>query len=326
MDLKKMVVRTKAVPIYDAEGIKLHEIILPEEIVPSGHRRGGWSDNKIYYKGAGVIYHGHYANEVDKDMMLVARNNVSYQANSVIYPNLFQKYGIFTFPHQPIFSDYEGACGPKESKLPKMQREFEYSAIDEVVSVIDTPLEGHKIYAYRLKELTGGAKDTIRFLEYILQEDFNSAWDKNIWADMVAFGYLRDLADWFKSKERKHKIGTIYAILKSMMNADEYLYETVVRELTGLEQLTFIYQPYLAAIIVRRFCPECIGEWDLDNFTPSLYNHILQELYSGKACCHLENEQKWDFVKKEYMEDIPKQMKILEQELQSRGIPDFQTL
>ena len=233
---------------------------------------------------------------------------------------MFHKFGIFTFPHQPVFSDFEGGCGRKEKNILAMQRKFDYSAIEEIVNVIDIPIHEHNIYAYRLKKLEGSYKDTIRFIEYILSENFNSAWDKNLWDDIMGYGYLRDLADWFESKELKHKLGTIYGLLKSLLQADKYTYEDVVKETTGLEQLGEVYLPYIAAMIVNKYCPDCISYLDLNDFTPELYGKLWEVIYSGKSCCHLENDAKWDYIRKIFISRIPEHMQILTQELQSHKI------
>ena len=132
-----------------------------------------------------------------------------------------------------------------------MQKKFERSAIQEILDVLETPIEGHRIYAFRLKELQGSYKDTIHLISYILSENFNSAWDKNLWADIMCYGYVRDLADWFVSDEPAHKLGTIYALLHSIMKADKCLYEEIVHEMVGLEQMGDIYLPYVAAGIVE---------------------------------------------------------------------------
>lgn len=65
-----------------------------------------------------------------------------------------------------------------------MQEKFELSAIKEIADIVKVPLHGHCIYGYRLKEIQGSYKDTLRFIEYILTENFNSAWDKNLWDDI----------------------------------------------------------------------------------------------------------------------------------------------
>ncbi len=101
-------------------------------------------------------------------MIRLSENSVAYQRYTVVYPELYQKFGIFSFPHQPVFSDCEGGCGPKEENLPVMQERFALSAIREIVDVVETPLSHHRIYVFRLKELQGSYKDTVNLIEYIL--------------------------------------------------------------------------------------------------------------------------------------------------------------
>lgn len=106
----------------------------------------------------------------------------------------------------------------KEHRLLENQNTFERSAIEEIVSVIPTGIPEHNIYAYRLKSVKGNIDDTACLIEYVLMNDFNTAWDKNLWGDIYAYGYIRDVADWFVSDKLNHKIGTIYAFLKYRCN------------------------------------------------------------------------------------------------------------
>ena len=320
MNLENMMTCTDIVPIYDKYGTQINEVKLPQKIIPTARRRCPCSKEHIFYKGAGIIYRGNYANITDDQMIIVSQNASEYQKYYIVHPKVFHKFGIFAFPHQPVFSDCEGGCGKKEKNILLMQKKFEYSAIKEIVDVIDVPIHDHSIYAYRLKSVRGSYKDTIQFIEYILSENFCSAWDKNLWADIMGYGYLRDMADWFESKELKHKLGTIYGLLKSLLQADKYTYEDVVKETTGLEQLGEVYLPYIAAKIVYKYCPKCISYLDLNNFTPKLYESLWKIIYSGKSCCHLENDDKWDYIRDILFSYIPCHIQILIQELNSHKI------
>lgn len=267
MRLEHLQICTDIIPIFDMNGNQLDEIKLPEKIIPTPRRRCGCSKSHTFYKGAGIIYRGNYANSTGDNMIVVSKNACEYQKYYVVHPKVYQKFGIFTFCHQPVFSDCEGGCGKKEKNLPALQEKFALSAIDEITGIIKVPIDGHNIYIYRLKEIKGSYKDTISFIEYILSENFNSAWDKNLWDDIMGYGYLRDLADWFESDELSHKLGTVYALLVSLLKADKYTYEAVVRETTGLVQLGEIYLPYIAARIVEKYCPNCTSVLNLDHFS-----------------------------------------------------------
>lgn len=320
MNLHHTIIYTDTIPIYNINGILIDEIKLPEKITPTPRRRCGCSKNHIFFKGAGIIYRGNYTNSINDKMIIVSQNASEYQKYYVVHPKVFHKFGIFTFPHQPIFSDCEGGCGKKEKNILKMQEKFELSAIEEILNVIDVPIHEHNIYCYRLKEVQGSYKNTLQLIEYILSENFNSAWDKNLWDDIMGYGYLRDLADWFESKELKHKLGTIYALLKSLLKADKYTYEDVVKETIGLEQLGEVYLPYIAAKIVEKYCPDCITQLDLDDFSIELYAKLWEIICMGKSCCHLEHDTEWNHIRKVYLSQIPNQLELLKQDLMSHSI------
>jgi len=219
------------IPVYSSSGEQLDEILLPEAIRPVFRRRGGYAASGLYYKGSGIIYSGHTSNQILPGMLKTGENTAAYPGNApiyqkyqVLYPRLYGKFGIFTFQHQPIFSDFEGGCGPKEANLAHMQRRFFYSAIEGDIQTLPTPVPGHQIYVYRHREVQGNYGDTLRLIEYVLSEGFNCPWDKNIWGDICCYGYVRDLADWFFSKDMCHRLGTAYAFLTSILAADKYLY------------------------------------------------------------------------------------------------------
>lgn len=310
-----MIFTTDRIPIIDTDGSKIDEVQLKERIRPVPRRRCGISEKGIFYKGAGIIYTGHFVNEYDSRVKLVAETGGEYEKYHVVYPSLYRRYGIFNFPHQPVFSDLEGGCGKKEKNLIVMQQKFEYSAIEEITDIIDIPLKDHGIYGYRLKEVQGSYKDTIRLIEYLLCENYNTAWDKNVWDDIACFRYVRDLADWFISKEFRHKLGTVYAFLNDLNKKDKYLYELIVRELTDLEQLGSHHIIYIAALIVRKFSPESVPNLDLKKPGEELYSLLWNELYSGKACCHLEEDEAWDFIRAMMKEKIPANVSLAMKDL-----------
>lgn len=320
MKLDHILIDTDTIPILDMNGEQLDEVRLPEKITPTPRRRCGCSESHTFYKGSGIVYRGNYTNIIEDHMITISQNSCEYQKYYAVYPKAYQKFGIFTFCHQPVFSDCEGGCGIKERNMLTIQKKFELTAIEEITDIIDVPIGGHNIYAYRLKEVRGSYRDTLRFIEYILSEDFNSAWDKNLWNDIAGYGYLRDLADWFESRELSHKLGTVYALLHSLLKADKYTYEAVVRSTTGLVQLGEVYLPYIAARIVEKYCPDCTRELELDNFSEELYEKLWRLIYMGKSCCHLENNEKWDYIREIFLSQIPARLEILRQEMKSHYI------
>ena len=315
MSFEKLLFSTDTIPVIDAAGAKIAEIRLKEKIRPVPRRRCGISEQNLYYKGAGILYTGHFVNQHDETVKLVSEQDVLYEKYHVVYPALYRRFGIFTFPHQPIFSDCEGGCGKKEANLLTMQKNFQFSAIEEITDVLDTPLEHHSIYVYRMKTLSGGYHDTVRLIEYLLQENFNTPWDKNVWDDIVCFGYVRDLADWFISDLFSHKLGTVYGLLNTLIKKDKYLYEFLVHNLTGLEQLGDHHIIYLAALIVKRFSPNTVPDLDLSHPCEETYTALWNALYDGRACCHLENEAAWSFVRQELKKKIPSHVSLAMKDL-----------
>ena len=303
-------INTDIVPIYNHDGKRLDEIKLPEKIIPAISRRGGYGKSGLYYKGCGTLYYGHLVNNPSSKYTIIKKNNSVYQKFTVIYPDLAGMFGIFTFKHQPVFSDMEGACGPKEEKLLVNQHVFEYSAIKEIVDVIDVPIAGHKIYAYRLKDLASKNTDAVNLIEYVLKNDFNTAWDKDMWSDIIGYCYVRDLADWFVSDKFCHKIGTVYSMLNALFYSDKYLYSTIVNNLIGYQHVDHAYLPIICALVVEKYCPGITDKEGihLEAPTAEVLEKLLVQLYSGKACCHLENESKWEFTKKDFMKQIPSQI------------------
>ena len=220
------------------------------------------------------------------------------------YQRLVGKFGIFMFRHQPVFSDYEGGCGKKEQRLIENQDLFRRSAIEEIVDVIPTGIPQHKIYGYRLKNIKGGIEDTVALIQYVLENNWNTAWDKNLWGDIMAYGYIRDVADWFISEKINHKLGTVYALLNSLYRADLLLYSQVLLKSFGVYSFEKNKILYYSALMVRKYCREQMEkeELEIEEWNEKLYKVLFMLLISGKACCHLEEDEKWSWVREYYAE------------------------
>lgn len=311
---------TDTVPVYTAQGEQIHMLKLPEKIMPIPAKRGGFSESGVYYKGSGTVYTNHLINQIKSENTgekTIGKTRLIYEKYIACYPKLTGRFGIFLFPHQAIFSDYEGGCGKKEQKIIENQKLFERSAIDEIIGVIPTGIENHNIYAYRLKAVRGGLNDTQALIEYVLNNDFNTAWDKNLWSDIYAFGFVRDVADWFVSKQLNHKIGTVFALLHSLYQSDVSLYAQLLLNCLGTYSFEKYKILYYSALIVKKYCA---GLFETEGVEPlvlneEMYGKLLTLLFSGKACCHLEDDAKWnwvrayyDGVREEYLQKIREQL------------------
>jgi hypothetical protein len=300
---------TDIIPIYDSSGNQVEEIKLKERIMPIPTKRGGFSESGMYYKGARIVYRNHL--ECNNERAQKIKNGSEVQIigkTGLVYENLIAcnlklvgRFGIFTFKHQPIFSDYEGGCGVKEQKFVNNQKEFQLNAIEEITDVIPTGIENHNIYCYRLKELKGGIADTVNLIRYVLINDWNTAWDKNLWEDIECFGFVRDVADWFKSKEFKHKLGTVYALLNSLYRSSMKLYAQLLLEIFGNYDFNKKMILYYSAGIVKKYCDEYSDmELKYDTEPEIWFKKLYKELVSGNACCHLEDDDKWNWVREYY--------------------------
>lgn len=112
----------------------------------------------MYYKGSGTVYTNHLTNQVkneDCGEKIIGKTGLIYEKYIACYPKLTGRFGIFMFPHQAIFTDYEGGCGKKKQKITENQRLFERTAIDEIIDVIPTGIENHCIYAQLLLNCLG---------------------------------------------------------------------------------------------------------------------------------------------------------------------------
>lgn len=304
---------TDKIPLYDSFGNQFEEIQLKERIMPIPNKRGGFSESGLYYKGAGIVYASHLeCNNVHVKKMentgavqIIGKTGIVYENLIVCNPKLVGKFGIFPFKHQPVFSDCEGGCGIKEQKLVFHQKDFELNAIDEILDVIPTGIENHNIYCYRLKELKGGIADTINLIQYVLTNDWNTAWDKNLWEDIECFGYVRDVADWFPSKEFRHKLGTVFALLNSLYHCSLKLYAQLLLEIFGTYDFNKKMILFYSAKIVKKYCNEFCNIELKDNMDQKIwFQRLYQELVSGKACCHLEDDEKWSWVREYYKEKL----------------------
>lgn len=316
-DYNALTFRTDRIPVYNAMGQKEHEIFLPETITPLRSKRGGFSDSGLYYKGAGIRYRSHLVNDCRPETKLLSKTNIIYEKYAVCYPKLVGRFGIFQFPHQEVFSDREGGCGKKEMRLAENQKNFERSAIEEITDVIPTGIEDHNIFVYRLKKVKSEPLDIINLIEYVLQENYNTAWDKNLRSDIYSYSYIRDVADWFISEKLCHKLGTVYALLNAVYNEDVYWYSMLLKETLDTYNCEKILILYFSALLVNKYCPElfAVPEYDIHDVTPELMGNLFRLLFLGKACCHLENEAQWEWVREYYNARIENYVNVFKKRL-----------
>jgi len=298
---------TDKVRIFNLEGHIIEEIQLKDKIMPIPNKRGCFSESGYYYKGSGIVYTNHlgcdktFNDNGDFDgavsPKVIGKTSLIYENLLLCYEHLVGKFGIFPFKHQPIFSDLEGACGKKEKRILDNIKEFKYCSIEEMSEVIPTGIEDTNIYCYKLKPVKGSVFDMIQLIEYVLESDWNTAWDKNLWSDLDGYGYVRDVADWYKSNLFSHKLGTVFSLLNSLYSADKVLYARLLLEMLGTYDFGKKTMLLFSKEIVMKYCKSFLGtEYDVD-VGGDWFEILYMYLVSGKACCHLEDDRKWDWVR-----------------------------
>ncbi|MCM1500219.1 MAG: hypothetical protein NC124_17285 [Clostridium sp.] len=138
---------SRVIPVYDASGNQLDEIHLSEKIMPIPTKRGGFAESGVYYKGAGIVYRNHLGCEAKNNRRTgVEREARIIGRTELIYENLIL-----------CNTNCVGKFG--------------------IFKFCHQPI--------RLKELKGNINDTIHLIKYVLSDDWNTAWDKNLWNDIL---------------------------------------------------------------------------------------------------------------------------------------------
>lgn len=152
--------------------------------------------------------------------------------------------------------------------------------------------------------------DTVSLIRYIMENDWNTAWDKNLWEDIESYGYVRDIADWFKSGEFRYKLGTIYALVNSLYRVNKTMYARLLLEILGFYDFDKKKMLYISAEIVKKYCKQFTdSEYDYSLKQDNWFEGLYEQLISGKACCHLEDDDIWNWVREYYINKFKGEIK-----------------
>ena len=209
----------KFVNIYDMYGCVTDVIALPEDVE--------WIEGRIslgrsgaYYKGSGTNYSFHYSLDRPQQSDLISGSFLPGGIRAV-NPFLCNKFGIFSVPHSPMFSEFIGGCGVREKKIVEYSQAFERSDV-EVVDKVDIPNINHSIYGVVYKGARCKFQDDpipeklLDLIHYMLDSHWNCPWNKNSVSDITPDGMVTDVADLFQSTEFNHKAGTVYSMVSSL--------------------------------------------------------------------------------------------------------------
>lgn len=89
--------------------------------------------------------------------------------------------------------------------------------------------------------------------------------------------------------------------------------------LTGDYDVEKHFVLYYSAKTVQKICPKRWEETkiDLEHITPKLFGQLLSLMLQSKSCCHLENEQEWNWTREKQLERIKEYEKKMDRILKS---------
>jgi hypothetical protein len=279
--------------VYNENCEVLKRIKLPDLEYISG-RTSYNSKSNLYYKGAGCFYKSHFS--LEEKYNVIKHTDISYIGYEVENEAWRNKFGIFTERYQPPFTDPIGGCGIKEENIIDNSKFFGLSAI-EVKDVIKITNE-NKIYVLKyLNERKKFFDDTvdlkriINLIGYMLDEDWNVPWDKNIYEDVDYYGRITDVADMFKSNKSIYKFGTVYAFMYGLYKRDKILCN-IFCNFFGYSVKDLFSLPFVIFGILDKYNQnfEDILKPDM-NTSDETYKYIINDvLLNGKCCASLGGE------------------------------------
>lgn len=285
--------------IYDPEGTPVGEIQVDDEILSMDGRVS--KGKKAWYKGIGSEYHSHFTDSPGPHHQILEKMDVFYLGWSVINPFFSGKTGIFQERYQPQFTDWIGGCGVKELSIIENSRFFEKSSVEVIKS--------HKVsndqYWFELNYSCGRRKypengfpkKLYELLHYMVQEHWNFPWEKDSITDVSYNGLVTDVADLFYSKERDHKLGTVYSVLYSLGQTEPKAYEKFLKSarMKHSDLRSYIYN---SVELLKRFGVD-ITEYQKP------YDQILREnLLTGRNCGHCVLDGIGEQIKEAYLQGI----------------------
>lgn len=224
---------SKFIYIYDSMGYIIDVFSVPLEYTWV-EGRFGEASNGVYYKGIGNKYSFHYSFNTPFQSKAMDAGYLS-NGNRVTNIHLLNKFGIFTIPFSPVFSEYVGGCGSREVNIIKNSKEFDYSDI-EILDKFDISCINHSVYSMRCKSNRRkfihepSVKKLMVLLDYLMSSGWNMPWNKNSVADITPSGTITDVADLFRSDLFLHKVGTIYSIVSSLYRSNFPAYQELKKE------------------------------------------------------------------------------------------------
>lgn len=301
--------------VYDATGEIVNVIEIDDTLTfVSGRVSKGKSS---YYKGLGIPYHSQHmlVEDITDQYEVIQENPVFYMGYEVINKAYVGKTGIFQEKFQPQFTDFIGTCGVKELSIIEHSIEFERSSVDVLKSHMHDDIN-HQYYFQvnyrcgRVEYLTRGRpKRLYELLDYMIREDWNFIWDKNTISDISHNGMVTDVADIFRSRRLKHKLGTVYSVLYSLANSnfDKYLEFIRYLKLSHTHSVHFVTN---SIEILKRSGVDVkellVSRDTIKNYQHAVYNHLIEGRNCGH-CCYIELGEQ---ITEQYRQNTAKQLNM----------------
>lgn len=297
------------IPVYDNKGELANQIEIDDDLNFVNDRVS--KGKQYYYKGVGVRYDHQFIEGLSEEYNLIAQSDVFYLGNKVSKKCFAGKTGIFKEPYLFIYDDWVGTCGPKEGLI-VLNSSFKYSSVDVIdyVQFDEEHRQAYYILDYKCGRKKygrdgGDPKKLTELLEYMLANDWNFLWDKNVIQDITPDGLVSDVGDLFMGDTLTYKLGTVYSVLYSMGKNDysQYIEFTKYNNIKQSRNENMSYMTS-ALIILKQ------NNIDISPLIP--YNDIMKNYHlavltmmEGKNCAHCACDmftEQGERVKKKYKE------------------------
>ena len=305
------------IPIHNNEGIAYKSFIVNDDIEYIDGRV--YKGKTCYYKGIGVPYKGHHVFDVTDKYEYINDPDIFYLGLNVRKKCFIGKTGVFEELYQPFFPDYIGACSGKEGPVVLNSMKFDLSSIEifDCIPIDEETEQYYYICDYKCKRkryLDEGDPHELRTLiDYMLNNDWNSLWDKNAIRDVTGDGRISDVADLFESSEFKHKLGTVYSHLYSLSKNDKRKYKEFL-DINGLEHpdcfgdFWFVYNSLYILNENGIDTHEIFPYTNMyDNYKHAILNYLIIGRNTAYCACNAYIDQ-GDEVMEEYKKIVQKEL------------------
>ena len=299
------------IPVYDNKGELANQIEIDDDLNFVNDRV--CKGKQYYYKGVGVKYDHQYIEELNDDYELISPADVFYIKYKVAKKCFIGKSGIFQEPYLFIYDDWVGTCGPKEGLI-VLNSSFKYSSVDVIdyVQFDEEHRQAYYVLDYKCNRKKyardgGDPKKLGELIDYMLNNDWNFLWDKNVIQDITPEGLVSDVGDMFTGEDLTYKLGTAYSVLYSLGQANFQQYVDFV-EYHNIQQSSNINMSYMTTAM-KLLQKNNIDISPLIQYNDILlnYKHAVLTMMDGKNCAHCACDmytEQGEKIKQQYKDNL----------------------